>query len=90
MLKLGALAACLPWFHPVPLMNGNRAVFGVNLGHLWHEGDKVARWMQILLDGVAAGWVRPHVDRTFPLAEAGAAHAHLEARGNIGKVVLTV
>jgi NADPH:quinone reductase len=37
---------------------------------------------------VASGQVRPAVDRTFPLAEAGAAHAHLEAGGHVGKVVL--
>jgi NADPH2:quinone reductase len=29
------------------------------------------------------------VDRTFPLAEAAAAHAYLEAGAHVGKVVLT-
>ncbi|WP_309090132.1 NAD(P)H-quinone oxidoreductase [Phenylobacterium sp.] len=38
---------------------------------------------------VAAGQVKPQVDRTFPLAEAAAAHAHLEAGAHVGKVVLT-
>jgi NADPH:quinone reductase-like Zn-dependent oxidoreductase len=28
------------------------------------------------------------VDRTFPLENAGEAHAYIEARRNIGKVVL--
>jgi synaptic vesicle membrane protein VAT-1 len=88
MLKLVPVALGLPWFNPIPLMNDNRAVFGVNLGHLWHEGEKVARWMRTLLGGVASGWVRPHVDRSFPLAEAGAAQAYIEARRNTGKVVL--
>ena len=37
---------------------------------------------------IAAGEVRPHVDRTFPLAEAAAAHAHLETGAHLGKVVL--
>ncbi len=87
--RLLAMAASLPWFNPIPLMNANRAVFGVNLGHLWHEVDKIARWMTVLLAGVDAGWVRPHVDRSFPLEQAGAAHAYLEARRNTGKVVLT-
>jgi putative PIG3 family NAD(P)H quinone oxidoreductase len=39
---------------------------------------------------VAAGAVKPAVDRTFPLSEAAAAHAHLEAGGHVGKIVLTV
>ncbi|MDO9336988.1 MAG: NAD(P)H-quinone oxidoreductase [Caulobacter sp.] len=37
---------------------------------------------------VAAGKVRAVVDRTFPLAEAAAAHAYLEAGAHVGKVVL--
>ena len=89
-LKLLPIALSMPWFHPLSLMDTNRAVFGVNLGHLWDEGEKVRRWGIALLQGVADGWVRPHVDRTFPLAAAGEAHAYIEARRNIGKVVLDV
>jgi putative PIG3 family NAD(P)H quinone oxidoreductase len=37
---------------------------------------------------IAAGLVKPLVDKTFPLAEAGKAHAYLEAGGHVGKVVL--
>lgn len=37
---------------------------------------------------VASGAVRAQVEATFPLAEADAAHAHLEAGAHVGKVVL--
>jgi putative PIG3 family NAD(P)H quinone oxidoreductase len=37
---------------------------------------------------IAAGKVRPQVDATFPLAEAGRAHAHLESGAHVGKIVL--
>lgn len=37
---------------------------------------------------VAEGTLKPVVDRTFPLAEARAAHEHLAAGGHFGKVVL--
>ncbi|MGA0606317.1 NAD(P)H-quinone oxidoreductase [Phenylobacterium sp. VNQ135] len=37
---------------------------------------------------IAAGKVKPQVDRTFPLAEAAAAHAHLEGGAHVGKVIL--
>ena len=39
---------------------------------------------------VAAGKVKAVVDRAFPLAEAAAAHAFLEAGGHVGKVMLEV
>lgn len=88
-LRLIPLAVGMPLFHPLSLMSQNRSVFGVNLGHLWHEPDKIRQWMGRLLQGVADGWVRPHVDRTFPMAQAGEAQAYIEARRNVGKVVLT-
>jgi putative PIG3 family NAD(P)H quinone oxidoreductase len=38
---------------------------------------------------IGAGQVKAVVDKTFPLGEAAAAHAHLEAGQHVGKVVLT-
>jgi NADPH2:quinone reductase len=37
---------------------------------------------------IEAGKLRPIIDRTFPLAEAAAAHAWLEAGRHVGKVLL--
>ncbi|HEV8369831.1 MAG TPA: medium chain dehydrogenase/reductase family protein [Pyrinomonadaceae bacterium] len=87
-VKLLKAAIQTPWFHPFPLLNKNRGVFGLNLGHMWHEPEKVAVWMRDILRGVAEGWVQPYVDRTFSFEEAGEAHKYLEERKNIGKVVL--
>jgi NADPH:quinone reductase-like Zn-dependent oxidoreductase len=87
-LKLLKAAAQMPRFHPLAMLNKNRGVFGLNLGHLWHEPEKVAVWMRDILRGVEEGWVRPYVDRTFTFAAAGEAHAYIEARRNIGKVIL--
>ncbi len=39
---------------------------------------------------VADGQLRPEMDRTFPLAEAAAAHAHMESGDHVGKIVLEV
>ncbi len=88
--KLKMLKAVLqtPRFHALPLLNKNRGVFGLNLGHMWHEPEKVALWMRDILRGVEEGWVRPYVDRSFSFDEAGDAHRYLEERKNIGKVVL--
>src|SRR6476659_3759507 len=86
--KMLKAAIQTPWFHPIGLINKNRGVFGLNLGHMWHEPEKVATWMKSILAGVSEGWVRPHVDKAFPFAQVGDAHSYMEARKNIGKVVL--
>jgi NADPH:quinone reductase len=39
---------------------------------------------------IAAGKVKPLIDSTFPLGEAAAAHAKMEASTHIGKIVLVV
>ncbi len=88
-LRLLPLMLGMPLFHPLSLMSRNKSAFGVNLGHMWHEADMIAGWMQILLTGVADGWVRPHVDKAFPLVEVGTAQTYIEERKNTGKVVLT-
>lgn len=88
-LGLLKLVVKMPWFNPVGLMNSNKAVFGANLGHMWHEAEKVSGWMQTILTGIDEGWVRPHVDKAFPLEQAAEAHRYIEERRSIGKVVLT-
>jgi len=88
-LRLLALAGATPWFHPLGLLNRNRGVFGVNLGHLWHEVPKLQSWMRELLAGVEAGWIRPHVDRSFRFESVRDAHAWIEDRKNVGKVALS-
>ncbi|HET9786799.1 MAG TPA: medium chain dehydrogenase/reductase family protein [Pyrinomonadaceae bacterium] len=87
-IKLIKAALQMPRFHPLGLLNKNRGVFGLNLGHMWHEPEKVMEWIAALMAGVSEGWIRPHVDRSFPFAQAGEAHSHMEARKNIGKVIL--
>lgn len=87
-LNMVKAVAQTPFFHPFGLLNRNRGVFGLNIGHMWHESEKVGGWMRTLLDGVRDEWVRPRVDKSFLFEQAGDAHAYLEARKNIGKVVL--
>jgi NADPH:quinone reductase-like Zn-dependent oxidoreductase len=78
----------MPRFHPVRLMNANKGIFGVNIGHMWSYEEKLLGWLQEIMKGVEEGWLRPHVDSVFPLEKAAEAHSYIEARRNIGKVVL--
>ena len=47
--------------------------------------DEIARMVWPLVE---EGRLRPAMDRIFPLAEAGAAHARMEAGEHVGKIVL--
>jgi NADPH:quinone reductase-like Zn-dependent oxidoreductase len=69
-------------------MNGNKGVLGVNLGHMWDQVDRLSGWLEVILRWWSEGKVRPHVDRAFSFAEAPAAHAYIQERRNVGKVVL--
>ncbi len=79
----------MPKFKPLSLMNFNRGVFGVNVGHLWDRGDEMTAMLGEILDLFAGGTFKPVVDRTFPFDEAAAAHRYIQDRKNFGKVVLT-
>jgi len=77
-----------PRYQPLSLFNSNKGVFGLNLAHLFHEREKIGNWMNTLLHGVEEGWVRPYVGKTFQFSEVAQAHAYIESRSNIGKVIL--
>ena len=79
-----------PRFGPLALMNDNKSVAGVNLGHLWSEQGLLGPQIEALLSYARAGKLKPRVDRAFPLAEGAAAHRYIHERRNIGKVVLVV
>ena len=76
-------------FDPLSLINRNRGVFGLNVGHLWDERRQLQPIMDLLLSELSAGRLEPVVARTFPLERAGDAHRFIQSRANIGKVVLT-
>lgn len=90
LLALLRMALTTPWlrFNPVALANDNKGVVGVNLGRLWDETALLREWVTQLLAWYDTGRIDIHVDRTFPLAEAAAAHRTLHERRNTGKVVL--
>jgi NADPH:quinone reductase-like Zn-dependent oxidoreductase len=78
-----------PRFDPLSLINRNRGVFGLHVGHLWDERRQLVPLMEMLLAEFSAGRLRPIVARTFPLDRVADAHRFIQGRHNIGKVVLT-
>jgi synaptic vesicle membrane protein VAT-1 len=85
-----SMVARTPWFqfNPLALMNANKGVFGVNLGHLWGEIDRIRNWADQLFDLWSQGVVKPKIAQTFRFAEAAQAHHFIQDRRNIGKVLL--
>jgi NADPH2:quinone reductase len=69
------------------LMGGNRSLNGVFLGAEIGT-DRVHDNIQRLIDEAARGELKVLIDRTFPLSEAAEAHAYIESRSAVGRVVL--
>lgn len=78
----------VPRFSPIALMDDNRGVAGVNMGHLWGEPEMVLGEFRALLELFREGRIRPRVDSTFRFEEAALAHERLQGRGSVGKVLL--
>ena len=89
-LTLLKTLGAIPWkrYSPLSLINNNQGVLGVNLARMWGQFDEARYWIHALMKYYEDGKVKPQVDRSFPFAEAGGAHAYIEARQNKGKVLL--
>ncbi len=90
IIDLLKMVAGMPWLqiNPVTLMNENKAAFGVNMGHMWGEVDRLRTWGTELLSLYKEGIVKPLVDKTFSFEDAPKAHHYIQDRKNVGKVLL--
>jgi NADPH2:quinone reductase len=100
---LQASIACLGWKGRVTLIGyagrdfskvdvsgliaGNRSLIGLALA-MEMTTERVRTRVAELLDEVARGELQVVIDRRFPLSEAAAAHAHIESRQAVGRVLL--
>jgi NADPH:quinone reductase-like Zn-dependent oxidoreductase len=75
-------------YSPMELMDKNRTVTGVNMGHLFDRLDLLRPQFDALLRMYEAKQIAPRVDRTFPFTEAPAAHRWIHDRKAMGKVLL--
>jgi NADPH:quinone reductase-like Zn-dependent oxidoreductase len=82
--------ASVPWLdtNPIRLMDQNKGVFGINVGHMWDESDRLAGWLAQLLELWTRGQLRTQVHAAVPFSDAPEAHRILHDRENLGKVVL--
>jgi NADPH2:quinone reductase len=72
-----------------PLSGTNGSITGVFFGlETFRSAARVVPMMDQLLRDIAKGELKVVVDRTYPLSEAAAAHAYIESRAALGRVVL--
>ena len=69
-------------------MDDNKGIAGCNMGHMWDHIPMLRAELDQVLALVAAGTLKPHVDRVFSFEQAGEAHSYIEQGKNVGKVVL--
>ena len=87
LVRSAAALAGTPFFTPLGLMSDNRAVAGINIGHLWGEAALLREELEALLGHWSHGELRARVDATFPLEQGADAHRRIQSRQNVGKVV---
>jgi len=74
---------------PAPLVGRNLGMQGFYLGRLMrHDPELVREAIGEVLELWSSGVVKPLVGATFPLEGAAEAHALIEARRHVGKVIL--
>jgi NADPH:quinone reductase-like Zn-dependent oxidoreductase len=84
---LGALLK-IRRFSPRALLDGNKTISGVNMGHLFDRLDLLTPQLHALVGLYEKGVIKPHIARTFRFDEAATAHQFLHDRKAIGKVLL--
>lgn len=64
------LVLTMPRFTPLRLMDNNKGVLGVNVGHLWHKPHLVRSWVEQILTWYEEGKLAPH---NWPAPDRGCA-----------------
>jgi NADPH2:quinone reductase len=89
LVAIGFAGGMWPELQPAQLVGRNVGVQGVYIGRLLrHAPDVIAAATAELLELWRADTIRPTVGAEFPLADVEDAHALVESRRSVGKVVL--
>jgi NADPH2:quinone reductase len=89
LVAIGFAGGLWPELQPAQLVGRNVGVQGVYIGRLLrHAPEVVAAATRELLELWHAGAIRPLVGAEFALADVEDAHALVESRSSVGKVVL--
>ena len=89
MVLFGQSSGPVPPFDPQVLnRKGSLYLTRPSIVHYTATPEELTARASELFSWIEAGWLQVHIDRTLPLGEASAAHAALESRRTVGKVLL--
>jgi NADPH:quinone reductase-like Zn-dependent oxidoreductase len=57
---------------------------------IWNKPERFRRVKHVILQGLAAGHLKPAISRTFPLNQIVEAHRYLESNQQVGKIIVRV
>ena len=78
------------WFSPISYLGWSQSLIGVNMLKIAdYRPDMIQASFQGVLDLYQKGILHPHVDKIFSRDQLDQAHAYLESRHSMGKVVVT-
>ena len=77
------------FYHPVQFLSNSKGMVGINMLKIAEENpDKIAKVMKSVIRLTEEGILSPHVGGEFAVEEIGRAHAFLESRKSMGKIVV--
>ncbi|HUQ80941.1 MAG TPA: quinone oxidoreductase [Gemmatimonadaceae bacterium] len=89
MVLFGQSSGAVPPFDPQILNRKGSLFFSrPNLANYVATPEELTMRASDLFEWIREGWLKVHIDRTVPLAEAAEAHRALESRATVGKVLL--
>jgi NADPH2:quinone reductase len=85
----GAASGPADPFGPNSLQPKGLSLTGSTLVHFIATREELMRRANDVLRGIQEGWLKLHIDRVLPLAQAAEAQRLLENRQTIGKLILS-
>jgi NADPH2:quinone reductase len=85
----GALAAEPTPFPLFVALSKNLVLRGYTLFPIVSDKERLGRGVKFVVDGLAAGKLKPVIARSFPLRDIVEAHRYLESNQQFGKIVVT-
>lgn len=77
-------------YHPLQFLSQSKGIIGVNMLTLAaSHPEKISNAMKAVVQMTQEGVLKPHVGGEYPIARLGEAHAFLESRQSMGKIVVT-